>query len=78
MVNSQFYLYFKFFSLLFSVIKLELQNSRTSNSSKIPLNVILTNQEINKLKNTGGNIFIEIENKYHCSISKRMEVKIKF
>jgi hypothetical protein len=42
----------------------------------MPLNIIITNQSLNMLKNIKGNIFIEIENKYHCSISKKVEVKI--
>jgi len=45
-----------------------------SEEHKFPLNIIVTNQNLNLLKNMKGNIFIEIENKYHCSISKRVEV----
>ena len=52
------------------------EDSTLNEDDKIPLNIFITNQHLNMLKNIGGNIFIETENKYHCSISKRVEVKI--
>jgi ATP-dependent DNA helicase RecQ len=49
-------------------------SAETSADQKIPLNLIITNQNLSFLKNVKSNIFIEIENKYHCSISKKVEV----
>jgi hypothetical protein len=54
-------------------------NKKIENSSdeqKIALNIILTNQHVSILKKIPGNIYIELENKYGCSISKKNEVKI--
>jgi hypothetical protein len=47
-----------------------------SDDQKIALNIILTNQHVSILKKIPGNIYIELENKYGCSISKKNEVKI--
>jgi hypothetical protein len=68
-------LFSKFIISTFLEIEEELKvSAETSADQKIPLNLIITNQNLSFLKNVKSNIFIEIENKYHCSISKKVEV----
>lgn len=49
-------------------------NQNISEEMKIPLNLIIDIPSLNMLKSLKSNIFIEIENKYHCSISKKVDV----
>jgi len=76
MVTINIFLIFYFILSLDIENIVPISNSNNSEEEKMPINIIITNQSLNMLKNIKGNIFIEIENKYHCSISKKVEVKI--
>ena len=65
---------FIFYNIILEIESKLKETENISEEHKFPLNIIVTNQNLNLLKNMKGNIFIEIENKYHCSISKRVEV----
>ncbi len=47
---------------------------KIENKGKISIEMIVPTKTLNMLKNFQNNIYIEMENKYGCQITKRIEV----
>jgi hypothetical protein len=50
------------------------QDTNNPNNEKISIDIIVPSQSLTLLKKFRNNIFIEMENKYKCSITKNIEV----
>lgn len=48
--------------------------NKNENKGKISIEMIVPTKTLNLLKNFQNNIYIEMENKYGCQITKRTEV----
>jgi hypothetical protein len=55
-------------------MKFDDSSSQSISSEKISIDILLPNESLSLLKKFRNNIYIEMENKYGCSISKRIEV----
>ena len=54
--------------------KNDTEKSKNENKGKMSIDMIVPTRTLNMLKNFQNNIYIEMENKYGCSITKRVEV----
>ena len=54
-------------------MKLKLQQNSPSSQDIRSLDIILSLESINILKQYKNNIWLELENTYHCSVSKKTE-----
>ena len=58
--------------------KNDTEKSKNENKGKMSIDMIVPTRTLNMLKNFQNNIYIEMENKYGCSITKRVEVQFLF